>query len=1036
MSRTAPAYSVSAIVSAYKSERFMAGCLEDLVGQTLFARGELEIVVVDSGSPEKEGEIVERFRERFPHIRYIRTDERESIYRAWNRGIAAARGRYVTNANTDDRHRPDALEVMARELDARPDVALVYGDVFVTCFPDRTFGDHIRCGYHVRPDYAPEIMLSGCHMGPQPMWRRSVHDTVGWFSEELLSAGDYEFWCRLAASFTLFHIPQFLGLYYENPRGFCNADAGLSARETARVKNLYRDSFPSPRGSYTSNYQYIGPVAENRYVNIGMVTYNRLEFTRRAIEALVRNTRFPHVLTVVDNGSSDGTPAYLRELKRLGVIRNLVLLDGNVGVAKGANLAWSLEPAADYYLKLDNDIVIEKQGWLEKVVAVCDAIPEVGAAAYNFEPKSYPLSVANGHGIRIKEYGNLGGACILIPRRTERLLGCWCEDYGLYSEEDADYGFRVRRAGLLNVYLEDEEIGLHLPAGKAALIDSRTLAAADGIEEREQAGYRQWKDEQRRLNVGPQGPFARNLAAYRAGTKPLYVASPFVAAYRAARQDTPSPGKGDSPMALSIDQLKKPSSSGAPEPPLVTAIVSSYNAEQFMRECLTDLVGQTIADRLEIIVVDAASPEAEGAVVQDFQRRHANITYIRTGSRIGVYAAWNMATRLARGTYITPMSTNDRLAPDAYERMADALASRPDVALVYGDSYITRSPHETFERHTRAGAFQWPDYSYEALLKSCQIGPHPMWRRSVHAEIGHFDESFTALGDQDFFIRVGSRWPLLHIPRFTGLYWMSPDGLSNRDEITRPELERLRATSPQRGAPPRPEPAPAPPAQKRTAAAEARFARAVELKRAGELEAARDIFATLLDEGDGSAAPELGECLAPLGRHEEAFAAFRTACTLPDTRLRGLIGCGVVRLLQEKQGEAAEFFRRALEIDPADSKALCGLGMIAAAGGNRDEARTCFLGALDSDPENLTAINGLVTGAYAEGRYAEAARRLSRYLEFHPADIDILFSLAGLRFKDGNGDEARECIEKVLLFAPDYPGARELLERIEEDLAA
>ena len=49
-------------------------------------------------------------------------------------------------------------------------------------------------------------------------------------------------------------------------------------------------------------------------VNITMVTYNRLAFTRRSIEALRAHTRHPHVLTVVDNCSSDGTVPFLKRL--------------------------------------------------------------------------------------------------------------------------------------------------------------------------------------------------------------------------------------------------------------------------------------------------------------------------------------------------------------------------------------------------------------------------------------------------------------------------------------------------------------------------------------------------------------------------------------------------------------------------------------------------------------------------------------------------------------------------------------------------
>ncbi|MBI3806647.1 MAG: FkbM family methyltransferase [Nitrospirae bacterium] len=231
----------------------------------------------------------------------------------------------------------------------------------------------------------------------------------------------------------------------------------------------------------------------------------------------------------------------------------------------------------------------------------------------------------------------------------------------------------------------------------------------------------------------------------------------------------------------------------AEETPLISVIVSTYRAEAFMQECLEDLERQTMSRHMEIIVVDAASPENERAIVSAFQARYKNITFLRTPTRIGVYAAWNMALKLAAGTYVTPFSTNDRLRHDAYEILARTLDEHPDVALVYGDTYVTRHPHQTFEHHQREGVWKWPEYNYGDLRRRCLVGPHPMWRRSVHDDVGFFDESFVALGDQDFWLRLGASRQLLHISEVTGLYWHSSEGLSNKPEIANPEEARLRA---------------------------------------------------------------------------------------------------------------------------------------------------------------------------------------------------------------------------------------------------
>jgi GT2 family glycosyltransferase len=244
-------------------------------------------------------------------------------------------------------------------------------------------------------------------------------------------------------------------------------------------------------------------------------------------------------------------------------------------------------------------------------------------------------------------------------------------------------------------------------------------------------------------------------------------------------------------------EVRVPASGGISQPPRppkvsypykVTALVSTYKSAAFIAECLTDLVGQTIADRIEIIVVDADSPEGEGAIVAEFQKRHPNIKYIRTPERIGVYAAWNMAILASSGEYLISVSTNDRLRRDACELLARTLDENPQIALAYGDSYLTRIPHQTFEQHTLAGVYAWPKYSFERLLQTCMVGPHPMWRRTVHDHVGLFDESFKAIGDQDMWLRIGEKFELMHVPLVTGLFWTTEESLSGDISTASPEV--------------------------------------------------------------------------------------------------------------------------------------------------------------------------------------------------------------------------------------------------------
>jgi tetratricopeptide (TPR) repeat protein/glycosyltransferase involved in cell wall biosynthesis len=232
---------VSAIVSTYNCERFMRRCLQDLVNQTLYAAGKVEIIVVDSGSPQNEGKIVREFQNRFPNIRYLRTEEREGVYAAWNRGIKIASGKYITNANTDDRHRRDAFERMVSVLEMKPEVALVYADVLKTKTENQTFDTCSETGRFSWYDWDRKTLLTqGCFMGPQPMWRRSVHNMYGYFDENLVTSGDYEFWLRISQSFDFCHIRMPLGLYLERPDSIEHLNAGTRRSEDAWIQRLYQ----------------------------------------------------------------------------------------------------------------------------------------------------------------------------------------------------------------------------------------------------------------------------------------------------------------------------------------------------------------------------------------------------------------------------------------------------------------------------------------------------------------------------------------------------------------------------------------------------------------------------------------------------------------------------------------------------------------------------------------------------------------------------------------------------------------------------
>jgi hypothetical protein len=214
-------YRVSALVSAYYAQDYLSGNIQDLLNQT--EKTEI-IVVCQKGS--KEHLIASGFDS--DQLVIITTEDIPTVYHAWNLAAKAAHGRYLTNANCDDRRFSMAYEIMADILDGRLDIDLIYPDVFITWDEPQTFEDFVietnnkelvpgrwqgKPGFYSWPEYSRSKLGNGCFMGPMPMWRASLHQEHGWFIDEWVSSGDYEFWLRCSKSSNYLHFPGVLGVY-------------------------------------------------------------------------------------------------------------------------------------------------------------------------------------------------------------------------------------------------------------------------------------------------------------------------------------------------------------------------------------------------------------------------------------------------------------------------------------------------------------------------------------------------------------------------------------------------------------------------------------------------------------------------------------------------------------------------------------------------------------------------------------------------------------------------------------------------------
>jgi GT2 family glycosyltransferase/Tfp pilus assembly protein PilF len=421
---------------------------------------------------------------------------------------------------------------------------------------------------------------------------------------------------------------------------------------------------PRPRGS--------------ELVSIIVLCCNQLDYTRQCLESLLRHTRRPYEVLLVDNGSTDDTPAYLEEFRRragparVEVLRN----ETNRGFPAGCNQA--LERARGHYVVFLNNDTVLTPGWLEGLVrCALQDWPEVGLVGpvTNGAPPPQGIRVPyqaldglDAFAVQRRAFAGqtltvrrLTGFCLLARRDVLERVGPFDNRFGTGFFEDDDLSVRAREAGFRLVVAQDVYVhhfgsrtvkALGIEPHKELLENFRRFKEKWGQEYG--AGYHLLNGES--LDAPP--------AAEEKASAPPGAAEP--AAEAPVTVETPPP------VQPANGQAEAPPSPAAPaEPPLpgVSLCMIVRNEEYHLPDCLRSVQG--LFD--EVVVVDTGSTDDTRAVARAFGAQVFDFPWVDSFG-----AARNEAVRHARHKWILWLDADDRLDEDNRQRLKELLAGLGD----------------------------------------------------------------------------------------------------------------------------------------------------------------------------------------------------------------------------------------------------------------------------------------------------------------------------------------------------------------------
>jgi N-acetylglucosaminyl-diphospho-decaprenol L-rhamnosyltransferase len=186
-------------------------------------------------------------------------------------------------------------------------------------------------------------------------------------------------------------------------------------------------------------------------------------------------------------------------------------------------------------------------------------------------------------------------------------------------------------------------------------------------------------------------------------------------------------------------------------PPLISAVVLTYNSHDWIEKCLESLGCQTICQETEIVVADNSSFDRTVDLARSLQTKLPNLQVRDLGGNFGYCGGNNRAAEFAAGTYLLFLNPDTWLEPDCLEklisevRLQNVQAAQPAIF-----SYSGEAPDSYgVDGLDFMGTFSQTLPCQKTKEIMVVSGSCFLIEKSVFQKLGGFDEEFFMYADED-----------------------------------------------------------------------------------------------------------------------------------------------------------------------------------------------------------------------------------------------------------------------------------------------
>ncbi|WP_309678785.1 glycosyltransferase [Polaromonas sp.] len=199
---------------------------------------------------------------------------------------------------------------------------------------------------------------------------------------------------------------------------------------------------------------------------------------------------------------------------------------------------------------------------------------------------------------------------------------------------------------------------------------------------------------------------------------------------------------------MNIDNLNK----AAPDRPLVSVAVVTYNQKEFLKECIESILIQDYPN-IEIVVADDGSTDGTDQLLRAYQQEAKRPFVLRMAEKNqGVTRNQNAAVFACSGKYISWMAGDDLMLPGKISKQVEFLENNPDYSICYHDLDIFDSrTNQTIKKFSQTDKPRVGDLATLVKYGSFNGAVSNMVRRSSSPKNG-FDPRIPVASDWLYFV--------------------------------------------------------------------------------------------------------------------------------------------------------------------------------------------------------------------------------------------------------------------------------------------